>query len=76
MLDEDDNTGLVKTDSEEAQNILVPLKSMKNSSNLITRMLKGLDLNNVIGNSKLRNLNFKQNPEAIIEPTALKLGKT
>ena len=76
MLDEDDNTGQVKTDSEDAQNILVPLKSMKNSSNLITRMLKGLDLNNVIGNSKLRNLNFKQNPEAIIEPNALKLGKT
>lgn len=76
MLDEDDNTGQVKTDSEDAQNIIVPLKSMKNSSNLITRMLKGLDLNNVIGNSKLRNINFKQNPEAIIEPTALKLGKT
>jgi len=75
MLDEDDNTGQVKMDSEDAQNIVVPLKSMKNSSNLITRMLKGLDLNNVIGSSKLRNSNIKQNPETIVQPTALKLGK-
>ena len=59
MLGEDDHTGKMKSDDADDQNTTEKLKAKKNIMNLNTHMLRGLDLNNVIGSSKLRNPSFK-----------------
>jgi len=59
MLGEDDHTGKMKSDDADDTNTIEELKAKKNNRNLTTRMLRGLDLNNVIGSSKLRNPSIK-----------------